>query len=92
MSIKGLFVKKSRYYSNRVTPQAWVVVLGLVLAAALFLSAIVVGVTWGDRITCRNKADTIDLPYRWSMSAGCNVRVDGQYIPIDQVRVTYVTQ
>lgn len=90
MSIKGLFVRKSRYYSNKMVPQVWVVVLGLVLGVVLFLSAVVGGVAWGDSVICRNKANTLDLPYRWSMSAGCNVRVDGQYIPIDQVRVTYV--
>jgi len=53
--------------------------LGLVLASVILPAAVI-----SDSISCRNSAANLELPYRYSMSAGCYVKFHGQWIGIDK--------
>jgi hypothetical protein len=58
-------------------------VISIILAV---FGTIMVILYFGMGIVCRNKADTMELPHQFSLSAGCLVEVDGRYYPIEQVQ------
>ena len=62
------------------------VALGAGIAAILLVAgSVIFPVTIvSSKIICRNKAANLELPYRWSMSAGCYVKFHGQWIGIDK--------
>ncbi len=44
-------------------------------------------VFYTDRIACRNQANNIGVPWRYSVSAGCLYEINGIYFPSDQIRM-----
>jgi len=60
--------------------------LGAGIAAIILLAGSIMFPTTviASKIICRNKAANLELPYRWSISAGCYVKFHGQWIGIDK--------
>lgn len=59
---------------------------GVACVVLALIVGIVAGVLWYNRVECRNSAANLGTPYRWSVTAGCFVLVDGKWVPIDAVR------
>jgi hypothetical protein len=81
--IVGFVVMKKR---GEMASEGWRISGALIMGIALVMGVIFTGVAWGDRITCRNKATAMGLPYHWSLSSACLVKVNGRYYPIEQVQ------
>jgi len=70
-----------------ITDHGWCV-WGFCISVVLTLFAVGIPLfATSDRITCRNTAANLDLPYRWSFSAGCYFQLpDGSWWPSDNIR------
>jgi hypothetical protein len=58
--------------------------LGIAAVLALLIAIIFPASVVVDAIGCRNKAANLELPHRFSISAGCYVQFHGQWIGIDK--------
>ncbi len=78
--------RADRFPNNDWFDHGWSFIAAMVVGLSLVAMITAPLVAWADRVTCRNIADNYGLRYRWSVSAGCFLDVDGRWIPRDQVR------
>lgn len=62
-------------------------VLAGILSAALLGTALIVGaIAYGPgRWSCRNTAQQMGLPWRWSITTDCLVQYRDHWVPLDKV-------
>lgn len=61
---------------------------GLVLICALMalIALIVLACNSLAKIGCRDSAAVMGLEYKYGLTMGCMVKVDGRYFPLDAIR------
>ncbi len=74
-------------YDDFVLDHGWAFAAYIAGGSLVVIGLIFCMVVYGERITCRNQANNIGVPWRYSVSAGCLYQINGTYFPSDQIRM-----
>lgn len=66
----------------------WSLFAVLVFAFAAILGFAAAGIYFVDRPSCYAAFRDANMPARWSFYGGCQIHVDGRWIPAEAYRVT----
>lgn len=63
------------------------IILIAVVCTTLIVTAFLAIVPPLDRQMCMNKAEAMELEWRWGFWTGCLIRIEDRWIPLDQYEV-----
>jgi hypothetical protein len=77
--------------TGKVHDPDWENVVGgfsIVMGIAVIIAGIAIGVGYADQKQCYDKAHSIEREWTWGYMGGCRVEVDGEFVPLDNLRYT----